>query len=90
MSLRHNVRHLKVNVKCQCKTLKSPKSEFIQTGNTYMRRSNIGLAGCGMGHKIEAGCGIREISRARNALNDKAYSGPLTYPVSFEMPKKKT
>ena len=24
------------------------------------RRSIIGLAGCGMGHKIEAGCGIRE------------------------------
>ena len=23
--------------------------------------SNIGLAGCGMGHKIDAGCGIREI-----------------------------
>ena len=27
-------------------------------------RSNIGLAGCGMGHKIEAGCWIREILRA--------------------------
>ena len=25
---------------------------------------NIGLAGCGMGLKIEAGCGIREILRA--------------------------
>ena len=25
--------------------------------------SNIGLAGYGMGHQIEAGCGIREILR---------------------------
>ena len=25
--------------------------------------SNVGLAGRGMGHKIEAGCGTREISR---------------------------
>ena len=24
----------------------------------------VGLAGCGMGQKIEAGCGIREILRA--------------------------
>ena len=28
---------------------------------TPVRGSNIGLAGCGMGHKIEAGCGILEI-----------------------------
>ena len=25
-------------------------------------------AGCGMGHKIEAGCGIREISRERYGM----------------------
>ena len=25
--------------------------------------ASIGLAGCGIGHKLEAGCGIREILR---------------------------
>ena len=28
------------------------------------RGSNIALAGCRMGHKIEAGCGIREMLKA--------------------------
>ena len=32
--------------------------------STLSGRSNIGLAGCGMGHKIEAGYGICEILRA--------------------------
>ena len=31
---------------------------------SLQRRSNIDLAGCGTGHKIVAGCGIREIARA--------------------------
>ena len=33
------------------------------------RRPNIGLAGCGMGHKIEKGCGIREILGAGYRMN---------------------
>ena len=33
------------------------------TRDIFIRGSNILLAGCGMGHKVEAGCGIREISR---------------------------
>ena len=32
------------------------------------RGYNIGLAGCGMGHKIDAGCGIREILRAEEGM----------------------
>ena len=44
-----------------------------RTANQTMRDSshrgfNKGLAGCGMGHKIEAGCKIREISRAGNGM----------------------
>ena len=31
---------------------------------TRYRGSNIGLAGCGMGHKIKAGCRTREMLRA--------------------------
>ena len=31
---------------------------------SLQRGSNIDLAGCGTGHKIVAGCGIREITRA--------------------------
>ena len=40
-------------------TIFPPASEFC----AQHRGPNIGLAGCGMEYKIEAGCGIREILR---------------------------
>ena len=42
--------------------------------------SNIGLAGCRMEHKIEAGCGIREMGYSRKNPNPPPTDGKVFWP----------